>query len=139
MKVDGLDDDCPVCGRRSGDHTLDEWAACLGTGTMDLPFEEIPDDAIKLANDELQKRFGLPDDHWVADNLIVKALTLDASAGPIKTTIPALLFDYQSSASGFPLTVSKVLFLGDAETMRKCGRLVRDTANAAANRVELLG
>lgn len=38
MPVGGLDEACGTCGKRSGDHTLDEWAVCLGTPTTNLSF-----------------------------------------------------------------------------------------------------
>lgn len=48
MPVEGLDKPCPHCGRVSGDHTLREWAECMGQSS-ELPFEPIPDDSIANA------------------------------------------------------------------------------------------
>lgn len=138
MAVHGLDDDCPVCGRVSGDHTLREWAVCLEQRTTDVPFEAMPDDAVGAAATEaVRKQLG-DDDLVLVDGVVVKALALGAETGPVAVRVPALLHEFQVNVSGGPpATVAKVLFTaGDPDGMRGYGRLVRDTANGAANAVE---
>lgn len=134
----GLDDDCPTCGRTSGDHTLREWATCLGESTT-LPFEPIPDDAAAAANAALQKRFGLEDGVIMADNVIVRAAALDFHSGIVEGNLPALIQDFQVSGGpgGSPVDVAKIVFVAPGvDGMRAYGRLVRDSANGAAKRSE---
>lgn len=138
MPVSGLESPCPVCGRTSGDHTLREWSACFGEPTTDLPFEITPPDAAKLAAERVRESFDLDSDLIIADNVLVTAATLGGAAhGGIRVRIGALIHDFQIGVSGAPpQTVAKVMFLGDPLTMRKYGRLARDSANGAANAVE---
>jgi hypothetical protein len=134
MPVEGLNDPCAACGRRSGDHTLDEWAKCLGTPTTDLPFELIPDDAAKLASERLREQFGLADDVVLADSVLARAAVVDGGSGQVGIKLPALIHDFQVGVAGAaPATVARVLYLGDVESMRKYGKLIRDSANGAVN------
>lgn len=137
MGVTGLDEPCGACGRTSGDHTLREWAECLGTGTTDLPFEQIPDDTAALAAAAVRERFQLDPDTIVADHVVVRACVLSGESGPVNVLVPALLHEFQIAVAGAaPVTAAKVAFIADTPTMRKYGRLARDSANAAANAVE---
>lgn len=139
MAVEGLDQPCGTCGRVSGDHTLREWAVCLGTVTLDLPFEPIPDDAAAAASAAVRERFQLDPDLIVADNVVIRAATLDGNTGAVQLRLPVLLHEFQISTGSAtaPATIAKVAFLsGDGVGMRNYGRLVRDSANGAANRAE---
>lgn len=136
MGMQGLDDACPVCQRPAGDHTLREWAACMGESTT-LPFEPIPSDSAAAANAAMKERFGLDEDVIVADNVIVRAATLDFSTGVVNGQLPALIHEFQTSgAGGPPAELAKVVFVAPTDGMRGYGRLVRDSANAAAKRAE---
>jgi hypothetical protein len=136
VPVHGLDDACPACRRPSGDHTLREWAACMGEST-ELPYEPIPNDTAAAANAALRERFGLDDDLVVADNVVIRAATLDFSAGAIAGKMPALIHEFQTSGTGGPpVPVAKVVFVSPGDGMRRYGRLVRDSANGAANAAE---
>lgn len=136
--VAGLDQPCPVCGQISGDHTVREWAACLGTPTTNLPFQEVPQDAVAAAAGEnIRRSFDIDSDIVIADHVVVKALTLSGASGPIQVHLPALLHEFQVGVPGRPpVEVAKVLFTGDTQSVRGFGRLVRDSANGAANAAE---
>ncbi len=132
--VSGLDRDCGACGRVAGDHTLREWAACMGTVTTDLPFEATPPDLAAAAAAAVRAQFQLDDDLVVADHVVVKAVTLAGSSGAIDVRVPGLLHEFQLGIAGQPpAPVAKVAFLGDVASLRGYGRLVRDSANGAAN------
>lgn len=134
MPVQGLDQPCGTCSRRSGDHTLDEWAKCLGTPTTDLPFERVPDDAAAAASAALRQQLGLDDDLILADSVIIRAATLDVSSGVVAAKVPALIHDFQIGVPGqAPAEVARVLYMGDTRAMKQYGRLVRDSANGAVN------
>lgn len=135
--IDGLDDNCPTCGRRSGDHTLDEWATCLGDSATTTPFTVPDDDSAALLNENIRQRFNLDPGTLVADNVVVYAATLDFSSGVVSGKIPTLIHDFSISGGGALAEVAKIVFMaGDPEQMRKYGKLARDSANAAANRAE---
>lgn len=120
----GLNEDCIACGRRRGDHTLDELAVCVAKPTLDLPYEDQP-------LTWLTGKLGLSEDTVTADHIIVKSMVLRGE-GPIPVTIPALLFEFSASPNTQEPR-ARVLFMGDEQTMRKIGLLVRDTANGAIN------
>lgn len=135
--LEGLDQACPVCGRRSGDHTLDEWAKCLGEPTTNLPFERIDDDAAKLAADRLREQFELDEDLIIADNVVVKAVTLSGMSGVVGVMVPGLVHEFGIGLPDKPAAdVARVLYAGGPESLRAYGRLVRDSANGAANAAE---
>lgn len=136
MPVTGLDDACGACGRISGDHTLREWAACLGEATLDLPYRGLGGDEAERASKAVHEQFKLDPDLIVADNVYVKAAVLNGASATVHVAVPALLHEFQSSALGKQVTVAKVLFLGDLDSMRAYGRLARDSANGAANAAE---
>lgn len=128
--VTGLDQPCGTCGRRSGDHTLDQWAACLGQPTHDLSFQEVPADVQEI----LRRRYAGLDGYAIGDTVDVRAATLDGTTGNVHVRIPAVLLDFQIGSPQGTVVTAKVAFLGTAEVMRKFGILVRDSANAAVNR-----
>ncbi len=133
----GLDEACATCGRVCGDHTLREWAACMGTLTTDLPFERTPPDMAQAAGDAVRRQFRLDDDIAIADHATVKALTLAGSAGAVGVRLPMLLHEFQIGIPGQPpAPVARVAYLGNLAGMRGYGRLVRDSANGAANAAE---
>lgn len=135
--VSGLEEPCPVCDRTSGDHTVREWAACLGQQTTNLPFEETPPDIAGAAAENLRRSFDIDGDITIADHVVVKALTLDGATGPVRVRLPAVLHEFQVGIAGQPPSVvAKVLFVGDNHTVRGFGRLIRDTANGAVNAAE---
>jgi hypothetical protein len=138
--VSGLDARCPACDRVSGDHTLREWAVCLGTTTTDLPYEPTPADTAADANDamtaQLREQLGVPDGWLIADNIIVKALVLDAGSGPVGVKIPLVLHEFSVAGPAGLTDVATIAFIGPPAVVRKYGRLVKDSANGAANAAE---
>lgn len=138
MPIEGLDQPCSVCERPSGDHTLREWAACIGTVTTDLPYEQTPPDAAAVVAEKVRQQFNLDEDLIVADHVVIRAATLDGASGQVRVRIPALIHEFQVGVSGQPpVTVAKVVYVADTDGMRAYGRLARDTANGAANAAEL--
>lgn len=134
MTVEGLEEPCPACGRTSGDHTLREWSECVGTVTTDLPYEETPADAAAVTAAAIRERFGLDPDLIVSDHAVVRAATLDGASGLVRVRVPIVLFEFQIGVPGGPDTVAKVAYLaGSGPGIRTFGKLVRDTANGAAN------
>lgn len=134
MSVDGLDQPCGVCDRESGAHTLREWAICLGTVTTDLPFEQVPADMAQAAGAAVRQKFGLDANLIVADSVVVRAAVLDGYTGPVGVKIPVVLHDFQIAVPGHPpQTVAEIAYVGDDDAMRAYGRLIRDSANGAAN------
>lgn len=136
--IDGLDDACPACDLVCGDHTLRQWAACMGTLATRLPYAPQTADVADLANRTMQERFGLEEDWLVADNVILRAATLEADSGPLGVRMPALIHEFSSSHPDplQPRPLAKVVFTGSLETMRGYGRLARNSANGAANAAE---
>jgi hypothetical protein len=131
--VGGLDGPCANCGRVSGDHTLWEWEACLGSASVDLPYEPVPGDIADL----VRQRFHLAPNTLIADHVVVKAATLEGGPWPVAIHTPALIHEYGIGRPNMaPLPVATVTFLSTSNGMRAYGRLVRDGANGAANRVE---
>lgn len=135
--VGGLDDACAVCTRPAGDHTLREWATCLGTTMENLPFAEVPSDMAKAVNERLRQQFQLDADMLVADSVVVKAIVLDGRAGAMTVRTPGVLHEFSIGVPGQPpVPVARLLFVGPPEGMRSYGRLVRDNANGACNAME---
>lgn len=148
----GLDDPCAACGRDVGDHTMREWAACMGDH-WENPYHDLAgaQRAAKVTS-ELRERFNLPADAVLADTIQAKALvirsdpaaqkinlpgmTLSRGTSPVNVAVPALLHEFQMGLPGGPAGVVKVLYSSTPEVMRKYGRLIRDTANGAANAAE---
>lgn len=127
----GLDRPCGSCRRRSGDHTLDEWAACIDTPTHDLAYEEAPADV----SDLLRARFQGLDGYAIADNVVARAAVLQATSGPVDVAVAALLLEFSiGDPINGPQTTAQVAFLAPADVMRRVGVLLRDAANGAANR-----
>jgi len=109
----------------------------MGTPTTDLPFERIPDDAAALASEAIRKQFALDDDLILADSCVIRAALIDGASGVVKVKVPTLIHDFQIGIPGRPpSTVARVLYMGDVAAMRSYGRLVRDSANGAANAAE---
>lgn len=134
--VEGLERPCHVCGRVCGEHSLYEWADCVGTTTLDLPYENTPTDIADAYSALIRERFNLDEDLIVADHVVVTAVTLDAAAGNVKVRLPALFHEFQVGIAGGTATVAKVAFLATTDAMRAYGRLTRDSANGAANAAE---
>jgi hypothetical protein len=133
----GLDEPCATCGRPAGDHTLREWNVCMGTLTTDLPFQETPPDMAAAASEAVRAQFNLDEDLVIADNVVVKAVTLAGDSGVLGLRFPGLLHEFQIGLPGRPPgTLARVLFVGDVAAMRGYGRLVRDSANGAVNAAE---
>lgn len=131
--VTGLDTDCGTCGRRAGDHTLDEWAKCMGTVTTDLPYEDNPHE-VRFAGDQLREQLGLEQGTIVADHVVVKAAYYEGLNGVATVRMPMLIHEFAMGRPGAPpAPVGKAVFLADSEGMRKYGQLVRDSANGAIN------
>lgn len=132
-----LDQPCATCGRPAGDHTLREWGECLGTLTTDLPFEDTPPDIARAAAASVRERFQLDPDLIVADHVVVRAITLEGRTGAVGLKLPAVLHEFQIGVAGqSPVVVAKAAFIGDVTSVRSYGRLVRDSANGAANVAE---
>lgn len=121
----GMEDICSACGREVGEHTMREFSACTDSRRHVIEYGD--------ASQALRDRFNLPDDVLPADHVVAKATVLSGDAGPLKIAAPGLLLEFASSGTGRVEPVVKVLFFGDSQTMRAMGRLLRDTANGAAN------
>lgn len=136
--INGLDDACPACNEVCGDHTLRQWSACMGTLAHTTPYQPQEPDVAALADRTMRERFGLEEDWLVADNVILRAATLDAESGVLGVRVPALIHEFSSSNPdpSQPRTVAKVVFIGSLDSMRGYGRLARDSANGAANAAE---
>jgi len=130
--IQNLEAACMVCERPAGDHTLREWSACMGTITTDLPYGPIPADARRIA-----ERFGLPDGTLVADNVVAKSLVARADMGPLGQSLllPLVLHEFSRSPNVGEV-LARIAYIGDVGTLRQYGRLLRDTANGAANAAE---
>lgn len=122
----GMEDLCVACTRVIGDHTMREFEACTASRSFEIGYGPASD---RTLND----RFGIPADVVVADHLVAKATVLEGSAGQLEVKAAGLLLEFGSSASGKVEIVGKVLYIGDVDGVRAAGRLLRDTANGAAN------
>lgn len=130
MPVSGLDEDCGVCGRRSGDHTLDEWAACMGdTTTVEFTEEEGGGDVAA----QVRARFGgISDDTLIADHCLIEAAILDGADGQIGVKVPALIHNFALGEGSEVKPVARVLYLSDVTGMRNYGALAQKSASVAA-------
>jgi hypothetical protein len=106
-----------------GDHTLREYRVC---DRPYMPAEEDP--SLKV-----REQFGFDADQAIADHVDVKAGHIATQVG----NFPVLMFDFGISISGVVQKAARVVYTaGDAQSMRQFGRLMRDSANGAANRAE---
>jgi hypothetical protein len=120
-------EDCPLA--TIGDHTLRQWFEHTGDAGVDLPYEEVPDRDFPVIN-------GLEDAH-IVDNVTARSAVAPMHSGRLTIKVPILLLDFsRGRPSGPPTPVVKVAFLSDPVVMRKVGKLLRDTANGAANAAE---
>lgn len=127
--AEGMEDPCLACGRVVGDHTMREFNACTGESGYEIAYAP-------ASSRTINERFGIPSGVLVADHVIAKASVVEGAAGALKIKLAGLLLEFASSATGRVEPVTKVLVMGDAPTIRSVGRLVRDTANGAANATE---
>lgn len=84
----------------------------------------------------IRQRFQGLDGYALADNVSVYAAVLNGEAGVIGVTAAALLLDCSIATPLGHQSTAKLALIGPPEGMRKIGRLLRDSANAAANRAE---
>lgn len=128
--IANLEELCPFDGRPIGDHTMREWAAHLDAPPhTDLPFEEIPDGPVMMRTGEEE----IP----CADSIVARAVVFDGRQGAAIVRMPALLLDLQVGQPGLaPRTFYRTAIVSTPDTMRKIGKLLRDTANGAANAAE---
>lgn len=104
---------------------------------MNLPFQQTPPDMAAAAAAAVRGQFQLDEDLVVADHVVVRAITLAGSSGLVRVRLPALVHEFQIGVSGQPPEpVAKVAFIGSVDGVRGYGRLVRDSANGAANAAE---
>lgn len=128
--IDGRDETCPTCQRRRGDHTLDELNACLGTVALDLEHEDIPDGPLKWSLDGR--------DVVIADHVVARSLVSYGVGDVGKVSIPVLHLTFAVGVPGAPPNeVAEIGLIGSPEGIRRIGKLLRDTANSAANAAEL--
>lgn len=131
--IEGRDRACLLCHRRVGDHTLDEYAACLGTPSHVVEHEPTPADAAEL----LMQRIAGLDGYTIADTFTARSAVLDsAMADGLVVHVPAVLFEFAIGAERGPTVTANVALLGSLDAMRSSGRVIRDTCNAAANAAE---
>lgn len=137
MSYRGLDDVCAVCQRPVGDHTLREYRACSGN-VEHLPYEDQPHDSAAAAGAAmLRKRLELNDSVIVADHVVARALTFATGGPTLAPVLGGIMLELALGTPGRPpTTVGEALYIGDADVLRKFGRLIRDTANGAANAIE---
>lgn len=104
----------------------------MGTATTDLRYEPIPADARLIA-----ERFGLPDGTLVVDNVVAKSAVAQADVGAFGQSLllPLVLHEFSRSPN-VGKVLARIAYIGDADVLRQYGRLVRDTANGAANAAE---
>ncbi len=70
-------------------------------------------------------------------HVVVRAVTLAGASGQLQVRVPGLLHEFAIGVPGQPpAPVAKVAYIGDLASMRGYGRLVRDSANGAANAAE---
>lgn len=133
--IRGLDEPCGLddCGKVVGDHTMREWAEHVDRLDHDLPYEEIPGGPIHLSDTDGSP---LP----VADNVTARASVMTAKSGPLDVFVPVLILEF---AIGHPVNgpqpVGRIGVLGPPDVMRRIGKLLRDSANGAANAAERAG
>lgn len=128
--LQGLDELCPYCHAKPiGEHTLREWDTHAGVHT-DLPYEPTGGRTPFLTGERDGEQVAL------ADTITARALLMSAP-GPLVAALPCLLIDFeQGDPLGPPQRLARIGLVGPPEMMRKFGRLLRDTANGAANAAE---
>lgn len=128
--IPNLEELCAIDGRKIGDHTMREWAAHLDADPhTDLPFEEIPDGPVMFNTPD----GGVP----LADSIVARAGMLDGNTGQAVVQIPLIVLDFQLGRPGAaPSTFYTVGLVAPPDTMRKIGKLLRDTAYGAASAAE---
>jgi hypothetical protein len=127
MSTDELDMPCRVCGDPIGDHPMRLWLEHTRGGT-ELPYETIPKEGLSAA-------FGL--DCPIADHVDVRSMVaLHDRLGPL--ALLEMTWQIGDPISG-PTPVTKLAFLGEPDGLRSLGRLLRDSANGAANAAEKAG
>lgn len=126
--IRGRDEPCPACSRRLGDHTVDEWDDCLGVPSVDLGFEP--------TTEPTAVKWTLGDrDVVVCDHVIARALV--ATDPGSKIIVPLLHLEFLIGKPGAPpAPLGEVAIVGETDGLRKIGKLLRDTANGAANAAE---
>jgi hypothetical protein len=125
--IQDLDALCPHDGRPIGDHTLREWNDHMGVPTLDLDYEENPDSEIVDVQVEMV----------VADHVVARAGVQRLGGGGMTAVVPLLVLDFgQGRIGGPPVHQVTVGLLSTPEVMRKIGKILRDTANGAANAAE---
>ena len=126
-----LDDVCRTCSRRVGDHTLDEYNACSGKPALDLPYEEVPGGPIPLSVNGNPIAWA---DHLHCRSAVIGGQSLGAN---LKMLLPTVIFTFEiGNPKGLPWPITEVAFIGSPETLRKLGKVIRDTCNGAANAAE---
>lgn len=126
-----LEQVCPHDGKKIGEHTVAEWFDHLVDQVphTDLPFEHAPDGPVMvdLGDEQLE----------LVDTIMARATILAGTAGPVDFVTPIAILDLQQGRAGdVPLQVRRVGVIGTPDSMRKLGKLVRDTFYAAANAAE---
>lgn len=130
-----LEELCPRDGIEIGEHTVREWDQCTSSMHVDLPYEDVPGGPMLTAS------YGDNDSAiLVADTVTARALLGAADTGRIAARVPILLLDFQVGWVGHaPVPVVQVAFMAPPDVMRKAGKLLRDTADGAANAFEKAG
>lgn len=124
---------CSTCGQVLGDHTVREWIVCAGKPTLDLPYEATPTDAAALYNEVIREQLDMPEGVVFADHVVARAMVMDTPVGKL----PMVLHEFQMAIAGSGVVpVATVGFMASVKVLRGYGRLVRDTANGAANAAE---
>ena len=130
MSMFDLSELCPVDGRPIGEHTMTEWADHLESPdfTTDAPFTPV-------APEDVTATIGFGDDDVpMYDTMTVRGGVADVDSPFVTGKIPVIVFDFTTGGSeAAPL---RFAFVSTPDIMRATGRLVRDTANAAANAAE---
>lgn len=127
----GLDDDCTKCGRRVGDHTMDEYSSCSSIAALDLPYEEVPDGPIPMTIDGAEIAWA---DHVHCRSAVMQGESFGAN---LRVKLPTVIFTFEiGNPRGLPHPVTEVAFVGPPEVVRKLGKVLHSTCNGAANAAE---
>lgn len=127
----GLDDSCTKCGRRVGDHTMDQYNSCSGKPALHLPYERVPDGPIHLTIDGAETAWA---DHVHCRSAVVQGESLGAN---LRVKLPTVIFTFEiGNPHGPPLPVAEVAFVSPPDVIRTLGKVIRDSCNGAANAAE---